>query len=268
MKRIFLRIYTLVFCRPHLKLFNEMVAKLGLNGLGLMLPHDDPTLNGEAFILRKVVHTLKVSCIFDIGANKGSYSELALAQGFKGNIYAFEPHPVTYKLLQKNLPYSNVKTFELGFSATDGKATIFDHSKEDGSEHASLYEEVIKSIHADSSCSHEVNLTTIDKFMSEHQISTIGLLKIDTEGSEYDILVGAKEALKQKKIDVIHFEFNSMNVVSRVFVKDFITLLKGYQLYRLLPNNLLRIDYDYPLLIEIFNYQNLIAIRQDLNITL
>jgi FkbM family methyltransferase len=266
MKRIFLRIYTLLFCRPQLKSFNETIAKLGMKGLGLSLPPDDPSLNGEQFLIRKLIHSFKVSCIFDIGANKGSYTELCLAQGFKGNIFAFEPHPVTFKLLQSKLHHPNIQTFELGFSATAGKAFIFDHSTDDGSEHASLYEEVIKSIHADHPSRHEITLTTIDEFISGRQIDRIGLLKIDTEGSEYNILVGAKEALKQNKIDIIHFEFNSMNIISKVFIKDFVTLLKGYQLYRLLPNSLLRIDYNTSPLIESFCYQNIVAIRQDLKV--
>ena len=54
------------------------------------------------------------------------------------------------------------------------------------------------------------------------KLERLNLLKIDAEGNEYKILLGAKQALQANIIDVIQFEFNEMNVISRVFMKDFL----------------------------------------------
>lgn len=68
--------------------------------------------------------------------------------------------------------------------------------KGDGSEHASLYEEVIQSIHGHKAVQHEIVLTTIDAFVEKNKIEHIGLLKIDTEGNKFNILVGAEKNAK------------------------------------------------------------------------
>lgn len=87
------------------------------------------------------------------------------------------------------------------------------------------------------------------------------LLKIDTEGNELAVLHGAQNALKNGKIEMVHFEFNEMNVISRVFFRDFWNLLHplGFQFYRLLPNSAFEITRYSPVDCEIFAFQNIIA---------
>jgi len=76
--------------------------------------------------------------------------------------------------------------------------------------------------------------------------------------------MGAIELIKNNKIDVIHFEFNEMNVYSRVFFRDFHELLVNYNFYRMLPDGLVFLgDYN-PIYQEIFAYQNIVVIRKDL----
>lgn len=266
MKRILAALYVHLFCHAKMRRINENIAKLGLKGLGLLSSHDDQRNNGELFFLKKVIQTYKIKSIFDVGANQGNYAKLCLDLGFDGNIYCFEPHPKTFEILTKTLKNTTAKFFSLGFSNAEGIATIYDHQESDGSEHASLYEEVIQSIHGHKAVQHEIVLTTIDAFVEKNKIEHIGLLKIDTEGNEFNILVGAEKTLRNAKIDVIHFEFNEMNIVSKAFVKNFLTILPNYTLYRLLPKGFLEITYEKPLLYELFTYQNIIAVRKGFNV--
>jgi hypothetical protein len=90
----------------------------------------------------------------------------------------------------------------------------------------------------------------------------IDFLKIDTEGHELAVLKGAKNLIAQQKIQLIQFEFNEMNVVSRTYMRDFVELLSNYQLHRVVP------DGYFPLNncvqdIEIFGFQNILAIPQN-----
>ncbi len=263
MKRTLLSLYTFVFTRPQFRGFNEKIVKIGLKGLGFLFSHE-PKSNGELAFLKLVVQEFKVDSIFDVGANEGNYSKQCFDLGFKGTIHCFEPHPKTHTNLQQSMARLPVAIHNIGFSNVEGTANIFDHKVGDGSEHASLFEGVIHSIHKDETVKHEIVLTTIDSFLLKNNISHIGLLKIDTEGNEFNILLGAKNALKNKKIDIIHFEFNEMNTISRVFMKDFVEYLSNYDLYRLLPYGFLKIKYESSLLNEIFSYQNIVAVRKDI----
>jgi hypothetical protein len=92
-------------------------------------------------------------------------------------------------------------------------------------------------------------------------ISHEDLLKIDVEGAELEVLKGAVGAIKAGKIDVIQFEFNEMNVVSRVFFRDFWHVLDGYSFYRLLPFGLFPIRNYRTFFCELFAFQNIVAVR-------
>jgi hypothetical protein len=107
---------------------------------------------------------------------------------------------------------------------------------------------------------------TIDNFVKENRISKIDLLKIDTEGHELAILAGAKETIDTNKVPVIHFEFNEMNVISRVFFRDFVLMLTGYDFYRMLPDNIVKLEPYIPVKTEIFAFQNIVAVKKGIKI--
>ena len=53
---------------------------------------------------------------------------------------------------------------------------------------------------------YQVPTITLDSFLKKNKIKSIEILKIDIEGSEYDLLKGAKTALKKNKIKIILIE--------------------------------------------------------------
>ena len=134
-----------------------------------------------------------------------------------------------------------------------------DHGHNDGSAHASLHKGVIEQIHNSSSICYEVDVDILDDFILRNSIEKINLLKIDTEGNELNVLLGAQASLKSGLIEVIHFEFNEMNVFSRVLFKDIWEFLPNYDFYRMLPNGLVPIQNYSPVFCEIFAYQNIVA---------
>ncbi|MCA2815012.1 MAG: FkbM family methyltransferase [Microcystis sp. M090S1] len=99
--------------------------------------------------------------------------------------------------------------------------------------HSSAYR-YINELRQCNSVSHIVDIIDIDSFISEQNIQKVSRLKIDVEGNEYSVFEGLKEALKKGIIEIIHFEFNEMNIFSRTFFKDFYDLLEDYQLFRVL----------------------------------
>ena len=61
---------------------------------------------------------------------------------------------------------------------------------------------------------------------------------------------------------MIQFEFNEMNVASRVFFRDFWLMLPNYEFYRLMVDGMIRIDKYDPIYCEIFAFQNIVAFRR------
>ena len=57
--------------------------------------------NGELFLLNKLNNSNNLDCIFDVGANIGTYSLLARDINKKCLIFAFEPVPETFVDIQK-----------------------------------------------------------------------------------------------------------------------------------------------------------------------
>lgn len=263
MKKIIFSIYPILFARKSFEKLNRLLILLGLRGLGI-LNHGTNKISGESFFLKHTFSNYDINSVFDIGANIGDYAITCRELGFKGDILSFEPHPITFNHLKEKTPKHNIKLYNIGFSEEAGTLSIYDSSTSDGSEHASLHKEVLTDLHKRDIIEHKVDIDTIDNFLTTNKIENIDLLKIDTEGNELAILKGANKALS--KIKIIHFEFNEMNVVSRAFFKDFYTLLSpNFNLYRLLPSSFLKIDEYETLFNEFFAYQNIIAIRKDID---
>ena len=57
----------------------------------------------------------------------------------------------------------------------------------------------------------QVRCTTLDRFCSERGVKQIDVLKIDTEGFEFEVLKGASSMLAQQAIKFIYFEFNDIS---------------------------------------------------------
>ena len=57
----------------------------------------------------------------------------------------------------------------------------------------------------------QVRSTTLDRFCSERRVEQIDVLKIDTQGFEFEVLKGASSMLARQAIKFIYFEFNDIS---------------------------------------------------------
>jgi FkbM family methyltransferase len=240
---------------------NKFMYILSLKGLGI---DNQPSIVEKAesgFLNKSLSDKTKTYMVIDVGANIGKYSATVKQLAPSAKVYAFEPHPDTFEKLKTQAAVSGFSPIKKGCGAAIETLTFYDYLENTGSEHASLLKDVIEDIHHSKSVSYQIEVTTIDSFIKEEHITHIDLLKIDTEGYEYNVLKGCEYAIKNNLIDTIHFEFNSMNIISRVYLRDFIKLLPGYKLYRLVGKGLIPIETDKVLMAEIFGFQNIIAKR-------
>jgi FkbM family methyltransferase len=254
-------LYTYIFAKSWLIRFNKLLFNLSLRGLGI-LNYKTKYQSGELDWLKRYLSNIEAPVVFDIGANIGDYSNDIIKLFPNALIYAFEPHPKNFVKL-KSLEKRSLYCLNKAVGNQQEQILLYDYEKNDGSAHASLYQEVIEEIHQGQSISYTVDVITLDGFCAEQRIKSIDLLKIDTEGNELKCLIGAKQLLEDGKIKAIQFEFNEMNIISRCTFKDFWELLSNFKLYRLLPGGeLLEIRNYSPVFCEIYAYQNIIALKR------
>ncbi len=252
--------YAFLFSRSYFYRFNRGLHHASLRGLGV-LNYKNDVVSGERRFMRKTLALSETPTVVDVGANEGDYSSAAFEANKNARVFAFEPHPETYKRLSSRLSSTqNFSATNAACGSVSGNFTLYDHAEDSGTGHASLHRGVIERIHAGESNQHLVTVTTLDHFAAERGINLIHLLKIDTEGNELDVLKGAAGLLREGRIRAIQFEFNEMNIVSRVFFKDFCEAIPNFRFYRMLRNGLGALDPYSPLSCEVFAFQNIVAL--------
>lgn len=133
--------------------------------------------------------------VLDCGANIGIFSTYAASQGC--NVYAFEPTPATITILEKNkeLYPENFHIVPKAVSDENGMITFYCYGD------ANSINSVIDSTSQYSShykLSHEIKVPTVtlDSFVKEANLQRIDFIKADIEGSERQMLKGARNILK------------------------------------------------------------------------
>lgn len=270
MKLYFIKIIRYILARKVFYRLNLHLYKLSLRNIGI-LNSDSTNASGEDNLLKILAEKMDVKVSFDVGANEGGYAKLIQKYIPETEIYCFEPGEKAYEKLKRKRS-SKIHVFRIGISDKNGKAKFYDFDEKSNLNErypvgamASLYKNVFTDLHREKPKSVKIEINTIDRFVKSQNIKQIDYLKIDTEGAELDVLKGAKHAINSNMIKVIHFEFNEMNVYSRVFLKDFIELLDQYNFYRLMPNGFFPLSNYSPKTHEIFAYQNIVAIRKSVD---
>jgi FkbM family methyltransferase len=260
---ILLKLYRFLFASSKFYKLNLLLFHMSLRGIGV-LNYESSKVSGEDYLINELLPRLVKSgtpTFFDVGANTGDYTRLLSNRFPNAFIHSFEPHPKNFLYLNAlNLP--NITTYNIAIGENREKRMLYDRIDIDGSPHASVYEDVISDIHHQESRATHIQVETVEDITRNKAIGYIDFLKIDTEGHELAVLKGAYNLLENQAIGCIHIEFNEMNIVSKVFFRDFRKLLPNYVFYRLLPHSLILLD-DTPVMTEIFAYQNILAVQKN-----
>jgi len=135
--------------------------------------------------------------LLDIGANIGWFSfvlEKHIPKDIR--VFAFEPEPLNYSLLEENREKNNstrVTTVPYAVSDRVGTATMFLYDPKNTGRHSLL------DINKEFGQQVEVKTVVLDDFLQEKGIpfSAVKFVKIDIEGYEYIALRGARKLLEQ-----------------------------------------------------------------------
>ena len=188
----------------------------------------------DFFHKKKIINFLKknknykFNTILDIGAHKGESIELFLKHLTVNKIISFEASPVNYKILESNL-HKLKKKFK--------KTEILIENLAAGKENKSLKinqlvessSSTLKQINTNSNYfkkkffflkknidgnlfhTVDVKMITLEDYLIEKKMNNIDFLKIDTEGYEYETILGLRNKLKNVKL--IFFEHHYDNMI-------------------------------------------------------
>ncbi len=170
----------------------------------------------------------------DVGAYVGYYTLLAAHANPQGRVYAFEPMPDTYERLRKNIAMnslSNVECFCKAVGEKEGAAKFF-YTAGLLPCSSSLSFDFMQT--ASGLCVSDVDVLALDRFVSERELQRVDLIKIDTESTEPQVLLGMAETLRRDRPFII------CEVLGRGSEQALEEILRplGYRYYLITPKGL------------------------------
>lgn len=148
----------------------------------------------EYYISDKV----KPDIILDIGSNIG-ITAIWMARKFPtARIFCFEPMQDNFHILEKNIePYKNITACNFGLGAESGVVDIYANEDITNQGGFSLYKLASdgENIGTEQKAHMQIEVKNIADILHELNINNIDIIKIDTEGAEYEILTSIPEEL-------------------------------------------------------------------------
>lgn len=260
----FTRAVPFILSRRRLQWLSSGLFRLALSGMNIETWRPDQ--RDERLFLRRLRARLPPSpVVFDAGANAGQFLTLLREEWPSARVVSFEPNPTIFPALAEVAAESGAAAENLALGADAGSALLFDKASEPGSQHATIVAGVMEDIYAAETDHIAVTVETVDRYAAARDISYIDLLKIDVEGFELEVIRGAAALIAAGRIGVLQIEFNTMNILSRVFMRDIIQALPGYRIHRILGNGDLQPLDGLPITQrELFGYQNIVALAPGL----
>jgi FkbM family methyltransferase len=154
--------------------------------------HEYPAVYPEVF---------KPQSIVDVGAHVGSAALYFRCIYPQARIYCFEPNPISFQLLQRNVAQEpDIRILQCALGPDDSRQQLYQGI------HSSLQASLVPN-EENRSSGPMVEVRGVNSALDEMHIAAISVLKVDTEGMEAPILRALKDRLTQ--VEVIYLEYHS-----------------------------------------------------------
>lgn len=225
------------------------------------------TQNGEAILIARTLRRGNLLCpvvFMDVGANLGEWTETALGEsravGLPIKIHVFEPTPKAADRLERvfaDQPTAIVHRIALSNRTGTAKLRIFGDTAGTNSLETDPQTTPAATI--------EVETLTGADFSTSRGLDTIDLVKIDTEGHDFNVLSGFEAFLARRAIGAIQFEYNSRWLFARRSMRDVFDMASrtGYRLGRIARHGIEMFDQWNPECDRFFE-DNFALVRPDL----
>jgi FkbM family methyltransferase len=207
-----------------------------------MSAENDPGILYGEDVLKRLLAYIRADMVFDVGANVGQYAlHLRRRLGYGGPIHSFEPIPrVAEQMLQTSRSDPSWKTWTCGIGRRRERRQFnvmlgdqFSSFLDPSAKYAGRFHgqhSVVEVI--------EVDVITLDDAVRNAPIFSKGLLKLDTQGTELEVLEAEPASIKLFSAIQIEVAFQQIYDGAPGFqdVAAKMTSM-GYALCALFPNN-------------------------------
>lgn len=235
---------------------------------------NDPEVNGEyglqgwmtALLAERAVGRAAVIC--DVGANIGDWAErmagrLAQAGLTDFVLHCCEPAPDQRRRLEARLQSligeGRAAADPRGLGARPGAASFRITGADSGDSALAV------GAGADDGGAIAIEVTTLDRLAAERDYAELDLVKVDTEGNDFNVIQGAASLLDAGRIGVLQFEYNWRWVAFHHWLKDVFDFAaaRPYALGRLTRDGVELYEAWHPEL-DRFIETNYVLVRKDL----
>jgi len=132
--------------------------------------------------------------VIDLGANIGAFSLYTKMKIPDAKIFCYEPVPKNFDVLSRNIKINNLKgviAYCLGVGGKEGETILY---LEDSVSH-SIFLDVGQKKRKNNI---NITCTTLEKVFQDNKIDICDILKIDTEGAEYETLYNCPQNILKK----------------------------------------------------------------------
>tara|TARA_B100000965_G_scaffold67279_1_gene52845 strand:+ start:4446 stop:5180 length:735 start_codon:yes stop_codon:yes gene_type:complete len=187
----------------------------------------------DYFHNKKIINFLKknkynnFNLIFDVGAHKGESIKLFLKHLKVNEIISFEASPINFsflekkhKKLKKKFQKTKIKIENIALGSESKKVTLKQLEESSSStinqinKNSLYFKKKFKILnlfhHKELYQPIEIKLETLDNYLNQHNLTKVDFLKIDTEGYEYEVLLGLKTKIKSIKLIMFEHHYDNM----------------------------------------------------------
>lgn len=193
--------------------------------------------------------------VLDLGANIGYYTLIfSKIVGKDGHVFAFEPDPNNFAILKKNIEINKIKNVILIQKAVSNtsKPQLLYLCDYNHGQHR---------IYPSPRCTEKINVecTIIDEYLDGTEFfNNINFVKMDVEGSEYDVINGMQKTLKLNPHLKILCEFSPKQIIEHKLEPENVLQQLLDHNFKIFPitsagEKIIDIDYTKPIINEIMS---------------
>lgn len=187
-----------------IRVSNNKHSKIRVNDSFLNISFDDKGLSKDLLIhkerekfstdfLKLIIQ--KNEIIIDIGANIGYYALLESQLASNGKVFAVEPVPESFSLLDKNIKLNeckNIDAYKMAIGDISGKSKMYVYDKRNRCS-------FIKDPSGNIINEVEVPIMTLDQFVESYVLQDPTFIRMDLEGYEFQVIKGAHNILNNNR---------------------------------------------------------------------
>jgi FkbM family methyltransferase len=146
-------------------------------------------------------HLRRGDVVVDVGANVGHFSLLLADIVGPDSLFCFEPTPVTWRRLKNNFElngWSTSRLYPMAVGQREGAVEFPDSESPETTNSLAWSKQGVSKT--------KVRLLSLDSLLPDFANREVGVLKIDVEGYEREVFLGARRFLREVRPRLVMFE--------------------------------------------------------------